>query len=336
MRGVGMETSKLAAVFLYGIATWHGLSISLLTILLVLAFVACAALLVNRVIAAYDEYMRRDFESVYHIMPDRKTRIRKRKDAGSNTFSLVFPRWEHSNKDGSADKRRSSNRLLFGLCRLNVDCYTVRIVEPVSMMWLVNALRSSGVLIGASREEVVKRHVAEKKHRAFWGEQNVLSIVGRFADTPTNFEHYCADLYRMEGFQAEVTRPTADGGYDIMLTDQSGLTYLVECKCYSPDHKIGREYIQKLVGANAVVGASGLIFITTSDFTEEAIVYAREVGNVQLINGKYLVEMVNRHTMPSSSSLEIPEDEWRLAWSDLSAHYPPDYQPYSVKFQPFV
>ncbi|WP_195634996.1 restriction endonuclease [Blautia massiliensis (ex Durand et al. 2017)] len=63
--------------------------------------------------------------------------------------------------------------------------------------------------------------------------------------------------------------------------------------CYSIGHKVGRPNIQKLVGANNVVLADKMIFITTSDFSGVAISYAEEV-EVKLINGNKLMELLHK------------------------------------------
>ena len=47
------------------------------------------------------------------------------------------------------------------------------------------------------------------------------------------FEYYCADLLKSQGFlEVEVTRASGDYGVDI-LAEKDGVTYAIQCKCYT-------------------------------------------------------------------------------------------------------
>lgn len=103
--------------------------------------------------------------------------------------------------------------------------------------------------------------------------------------TPEDFEEWCADLFRSKGFKVEVTPKVNDGGYDLYM-EKDGISYIVECKCYS-DTTIGRPLLQKLVGANATIRADKCVFITTSSFSAPAKQYAQE-QRIWLIDGNQL------------------------------------------------
>ena len=48
-----------------------------------------------------------------------------------------------------------------------------------------------------------------------------------------DFEFFCADLLRTQGFiDVEVTRGSGDFGVDI-LAEKDGVTYAIQCKCYT-------------------------------------------------------------------------------------------------------
>ena len=71
-----------------------------------------------------------------------------------------------------------------------------------------------------------------------------------------DFEYYCADLLRRNGFSAvEVTRGSGDFGADI-LAEKDDVTYAVQCKNYSgpvgvsavQEIAAGRDYYDRMVG----------------------------------------------------------------------------------------
>ena len=71
------------------------------------------------------------------------------------------------------------------------------------------------------------------------------------------FEYYCADLLRNNGFvEVEVTKGSGDYGADI-LAEKEGVTYAIQCKCYTApigvkaiqEAHAGRDYYDRMVGA---------------------------------------------------------------------------------------
>ena len=74
---------------------------------------------------------------------------------------------------------------------------------------------------------------------------------------------------------------------------RDGQVYLVECKCFASNHSIGRPVLQQLVGVNAVQHADGVVCVTTSHFSQEAIRYAAQAG-VTLIDGDELTTLIRR------------------------------------------
>lgn len=94
-----------------------------------------------------------------------------------------------------------------------------------------------------------------------------------------------------------VTSPTNDGGIDgIIKEDILGLGRIyIQAKRYQMKSSIGRDEIQKFVGALAVVQSNKGVFITTSYFTKGAIEYAESLNgttSLVLINGKQLAEYI--------------------------------------------
>ena len=121
--------------------------------------------------------------------------------------------------------------------------------------------------------------------------------------TPTAFEKFVVLLLQKMGYGGEiknsgiVTKPSNDGGIDgIINEDVLGLGRIhIQAKRYKTDNGIGREEIQKFVGALAVAQSNKGVFITTSYYSKGAIEYANNLNGsttLVLIDGKQLAEYI--------------------------------------------
>lgn len=107
--------------------------------------------------------------------------------------------------------------------------------------------------------------------------------------TPTQFEHYIADVFRLQGYEATVTKQTGDGGKDIILK-KNGVTTLVECKLYTTT-KVGRRDIQIFHSAIIDTDAEEGFIITTGSFAKTAVNYVKDKP-IKLINSEDLIGML--------------------------------------------
>ena len=97
---------------------------------------------------------------------------------------------------------------------------------------------------------------------------------------------------------AQVTQRTADEGIDGLINeDRLGLEVIyVQAKRWK--HKVGRPEIQNFVGAIAGKKAGKGIFITTSDFHDNAREYAATLHQkLVLIDGHRLAELMIEHNI---------------------------------------
>lgn len=117
--------------------------------------------------------------------------------------------------------------------------------------------------------------------------------------TPQEFEKLVVKLLERMGYGGEVkdagqvTRYTSDGGIDgVIKEDVLGLGRVhIQAKRYARGNAVGREEVQKFVGALAVAQSKKGVFITTSTYTPGAIEYARSLHGsttVVLIDGEQL------------------------------------------------
>lgn len=118
------------------------------------------------------------------------------------------------------------------------------------------------------------------------------------------FEHLIVDLLVAMGYgrgQDGAGRSigrSGDGGIDgIINEDALGLDAVyVQAKRYQPESKIGRPAIQQFVGSLTGEGATKGVFVTTSDFSNEARDYVRRVQQrIVLINGTELARLLISH-----------------------------------------
>lgn len=118
---------------------------------------------------------------------------------------------------------------------------------------------------------------------------------------PYEFERLVVKLEHMMGYGGEVknsgivTKLTNDGGIDgIIKEDILGFNHIsIQAKRYAEHNNVGRKEIQSFVGAVAGTSSKKGVFITTSDYTKEAIDYVESLNGsptIILINGQQLTE----------------------------------------------
>lgn len=109
-------------------------------------------------------------------------------------------------------------------------------------------------------------------------------------ENPLLFERFVARILNVyyDG-ETYVTRGSGDYGVDIELECPEGL-FLVQVKCYAPNHPIGFEPIAIIHSQMEKQKAVGGLIVTTSRFTPNAVKYADEL-NIELIDGLKLIDM---------------------------------------------
>lgn len=110
---------------------------------------------------------------------------------------------------------------------------------------------------------------------------------------PYRFEKIILDLLVRMGYGKAIGTPNSnDEGIDgIINKDLLGLEKIyIQVKRYQINNKVGRPTLQAFIGSIHNKDSKGL-FITTSDFTTEAIKYA-EHANLVIINGERLADLM--------------------------------------------
>ncbi|MBR6252526.1 MAG: restriction endonuclease [Clostridia bacterium] len=269
--------------------------------------------------------IKKKFQKEYGITLPKGVHVNTHKSGYYINYSvLCFPYWLYSNNDGTKNKRYSNNRLIYNMnSTLHFNKYIIKSSSPFIIVNIVTALRQKygDNIIEKNEEELRKYQNLQLQAYKTSKISEIKNVTNEFADNPYKFEEYCATLYREMGYKVTTTPKSNDGGYDLLLTKDSKV-YIAECKCYSMGNKIGRPYIQKLVGANQEIKADGMIFITTSDFTQEAVSYASNTG-VELVNGDKMAELTKEYLNGEAVQLDIG-NKWYLTENDLKKFFPKD------------
>lgn len=119
------------------------------------------------------------------------------------------------------------------------------------------------------------------------------------------FEFFIAKVLNEHDYATRVTTPRNDGGKDIIAT-RGKILFYIECKHWQRQ-SVGREVLQKLVGAAAANNVREIIFITTSSYADTGIQYKYELNragtfHLQLWSMRDILALAN-HTPLSVRAL---------------------------------
>lgn len=90
------------------------------------------------------------------------------------------------------------------------------------------------------------------------------------------FERYCADLLRRNGFHdVRVCGRSGDGGVDV-LARKGWRLYAIQCKCYS--HPVDVKAVQEINAGMEKYNANIGVVMTNNRFTRAAIKAAQDYG----------------------------------------------------------
>lgn len=115
------------------------------------------------------------------------------------------------------------------------------------------------------------------------------------------FEMMVCEFFRRRGFNVSLTGDGADGGVDVVLKKGSE-KYFVQCKQWKA-YKVGAPSIREFYGVMASEGVTGGYFMTSGEYTKEALKFA-EGKNIRLIDGKRLLSMIKEVQQPRPIEIE--------------------------------
>lgn len=117
------------------------------------------------------------------------------------------------------------------------------------------------------------------------------------------FETVCTEYLKAIGHDAQETRIGADGGVDIVVhgNGQEMPIAIVQCKAWNT-YKVGVKPIRELFGLMAAEHVTNGMFITSGEFTSEALSFA-EGKRLRLIDGDKLLKSIKKLPEEKQSQL---------------------------------
>lgn len=124
-------------------------------------------------------------------------------------------------------------------------------------------------------------------------------LVSLFKLTDREFEHLTERLYNAMDYETQLTPPSKDGGRDVIAKKETPgkfETIFIECKKYSSSVKVNK--IRELFGVVADSKINKGVLITTSDFTKGSKLFKENNPQLELINGKSVIKLLNEYLGP--------------------------------------
>lgn len=123
-----------------------------------------------------------------------------------------------------------------------------------------------------------------------WGDTNCLVVDFDQMDGH-EFEYYCADILRKNGFKdVSVTPGSGDQGVDVLAT-KDGIKYAIQCKNYASP--LGNTPVQEVNAGKVYYNCHVGVVMTNSVFTPGAVQLAEATG-VLLWDGSKLEDMIRQ------------------------------------------
>lgn len=120
--------------------------------------------------------------------------------------------------------------------------------------------------------------------------EDVLKKVDTLTADGWEFEKFSAELLLKNGFiKADVTSGSNDYGVDIVATDELGVKYAIQCKCYS--HILDNSAVQEVIAGQTMYKCQVAVVMTNQYFTDNAKTLA-DKNNVLLWDRKKLIEFI--------------------------------------------
>ncbi len=93
--------------------------------------------------------------------------------------------------------------------------------------------------------------------------------------SPIDFEHYCADILKANGWKAKVTQATSDQGIDI-IAQYKNIHVAFQCKKYSSP--VGNQAVQQIIAGKQYIKADIAAVISNARYTASAKQLAVSTG----------------------------------------------------------
>ncbi|MDO8477461.1 MAG: pentapeptide repeat-containing protein [Candidatus Rokubacteria bacterium] len=126
---------------------------------------------------------------------------------------------------------------------------------------------------------------------------------------PRQFEELIAEILASYGWEVQLTPASKDGGYDLFAIskDVAGVTtsWIIECKKFAPEHKVGVEIARALYGVKSDLRVANAMLATTSHFTAGVEKFKASRYDFDLRDYGGVVEWINTYRPNPGGTLYI-------------------------------
>lgn len=120
----------------------------------------------------------------------------------------------------------------------------------------------------------------------------------RYPDDPIEFERWCAQQLRNQGWHARTTKGSGDQGVDVIAT-KNGVKLVLQCKLYSSP--VGNKAVQEIYAGQCIENAQIAGVVTNAQYTPAAKQAAHQTG-VRLLHATDLQNFDHPLTGPWSTA----------------------------------
>lgn len=250
-------------------------------------------------------YLCRDkIDSVKRLLKDESFKAIFLTDSWEGLFYSEYPYWEHVfDAEGYVGDRRDPKKIVWWRKRLK-DVEPGEKIERIFPPILFSGDEQPNLHPSSSR---VERLLLDRRMKPPEELIEAVDVIedeiftklynkpeGIYEITPRQFEELVCGILKSFGWYVELTKSTRDGGYDIFAIskDISGLSssWIIECKRYSPDRKVGIDCVRSILGVkNNDVRAAGAMVATTSSFSRDVKDYKASRYDLELVDYSRIV-----------------------------------------------
>lgn len=155
-------------------------------------------------------------------------------------------------------------------------------MEALGIVGKFNGSKPRNVLMSKPEWKLHHQELLDRReillHKGSNDSENTIEAILRHVDCMDghSFEHWCADLLKLNGFEnVSVTPGSGDQGVDI-LAEKDEVKYAIQCKCYSND--LGNSPVQEVHTGRTVYKCQIGIVMTNQGFTDGAKKAAEATG----------------------------------------------------------
>lgn len=168
------------------------------------------------------------------------------------------------------------------------DSEIMRIISDLENYYGFRKISKSQVKLAFS-ELINEINRGAKENHEMHVEKTDIKTIDQLAGI--QFEHFLKSLFIRQGFQVTMTPGSGDQGVDLILNNGSR-KIAIQAKRYNVNSKVSVPAIQEVYTGKQVYGCNEAYVITTSFFTNQAIIMGNKVG-VKLIDRNGLQKLLN-------------------------------------------